>query len=92
MESKIMLELRLQIVEDILGKLGRQLAKVEKETYRIEVENRRRERVGKNPLIGLNQEEKERNERQSKALRMVMTTVRIEWTTLTNQLKKFKEV
>jgi len=30
-----MLELRLQIVEDILGKLGRQLAKVEKEYKNI---------------------------------------------------------
>lgn len=91
MESKVILELRLQIIEDILSKLSRQLAKVEKVNYRIEVENRRREKWGKTPLLDISQEEEEANKNQSKALRAVMATVRIEWTNLTSQLKKFKK-
>jgi len=91
MESKVILELRLRIIEDILGKLSRQLAKVEKVNYRIEVENRRREKWGKSPLLDISQEEKEANKNQSNALRAVMATIRIEWTNLTDQLKEFKE-
>ena len=91
MESKVILELRLRIIEDILNKLSRQLAKVEKVNYRIEVENRRREKWNKNPLLDISQEEKEANKNQSKALRTVMATIRIEWTNITNQLKEFKE-
>lgn len=88
METKLILEIQLKIVEDTLGKLNRQREKVEKVVYNIDRENRRREQWGKLPVPGLSQEEKETNERQLKALRNVMAVLRKEWANITTQLQQ----
>jgi hypothetical protein len=91
MESKINLEIQLQIVEDTLGKLDRERVKVEQIVSNIDRENRRRERWGYPPIPGLGQEEAEENERQRKGIKHVMAVLRVEWTNITNQLTKCKD-
>ena len=92
MDIKKTLELQLEIVEDFLGKLSGRLQKLVKEIYVIEKKNRRRKELGRSPLPELSDEEKESFERESKALRNVMAVLRVEWTNITTQLKKYKEV